>query len=137
MKGLLAAALLLPLLILAGCGGGGSSPSNTTPSPFEGQWSGTWSDLGNKQTGTASATVSVSGVVSGSVTNITLQTAGTAAGGINSGGTAVITMAYPDATYKLTGTVEIHPYTGKLVGTLETYSGKTLVGYTTLSLTRQ
>lgn len=117
MKKRFGLAFTICALAIVGCGGDGGG-ATTFSSPFAGNWSGTWNSVSLSQNGTATVTVSESGVVSGTTTNATLGIPGTLAGTINSAGafngTITLTGQPSDA---LVGTVAFDAGGPNVIGT--------------------
>lgn len=117
---------------LVGCGGSGGG-GNSTPSPFEGTFSGSWTTTPTSEVGTSTFTIDASGDITGTTQNTTTSNTGTVTGHINANGTTT-------GTYTYTGMSGIN-YSGTL--TLSN-GGNTLSGpvvgagvTTNLTLTRQ
>lgn len=129
------ACIVMALWMLAGCGGGSS-----TPSPFAGTWSGTFTSPANgnisAQNGTVQVTIATNGATTGIVDNLTTNANATVSGSIANTGTANFTYTYPGATYTASGTVAINGQ-GQLTGILQSFSGSTLFAVETIILTKQ
>lgn len=127
------AALLLALVTL-GCGNGGLFSSK---SPFEGTWSGTFTDQINKQTGTITdLTVTSFGKAAGVVSNTTTGASATINGTIVNSGTATLTYSFPTSQQSATGVLQIDP-TGHMLGTLQITQNGSTVGAETIDLSKQ
>ncbi len=131
------AAASLASLALAGCGGGGgsSSPAQAT-SPFAGNYVGTFTDTGNSQSGTITATVSTDGQVTGSSHNTTLNSDGPFTGSVDNSGNASFNIVNSKGTFTDKGTVAFAS-NGHLDGTLTEYNGSTQVGTAIVDLVKQ
>lgn len=112
-----AAALLGCAIILGGCGG--SIGSTILPSPFVGQWNGSWTDASNAQEGEVSLTIAKNGDLAGTTSNTTLATQGSVSGSVHSTGEISATLTYPDMTQSADGVI-VKNSSGHLVGTLQT-----------------
>jgi hypothetical protein len=110
--------LCISLIVVAcavGCGGGGGGGSST-PSPFAGQWAGTYTSPGND--GTLGLTVGNNGSFTGNVHDNGADADGTFNGSVNNNGGINATVHYsgsPDTT--VSGTVTING-SGHMVGNL-------------------
>ena len=124
--------LLLLALIFLNC-----SSSNSSSSPFIGNWAGTWTDPVTLESGAISITIDTNGNVTGSVRNTTLNMNGEVGGTVDDNGNANFTYTYPGpTTYTETGAVSINSST-QLVGNLNEYLGGTLIGTATINLIKQ
>ena len=121
------------LFLVAGCGGSGSG-NNSGPSPFAGNWGGTWSDPVNNQSGTLTVTIATNGQATGSIYNSTLGN-GALSGMVSNSGSANYSYAYPGATYTASCTLSING-SGHLVGNCNEYQGSSLIGTATVDLTK-
>lgn len=107
-------ALLSLLLVVMGCGGSGT----LTPSPFAGQWAGTWDQPTLDLDGTANLAIANDGSVAGTVRINQLAVTGTLGGRISNAGQVSGTVQYPgELPMGLSGTMTINQQ-GQLVGDL-------------------
>jgi hypothetical protein len=133
-------ASVLVLGSLAGCGAG--SGDNASPSPFEGSYSGSFTRnvtiTGEpaQQSGTESLTVSQGGSITGIVNNTTLGNNNVAiTGTIAASGQLSGSVAYPLATYVLSGTLT-KAAGSQLNGPLQVSLNGTNLGTETVTLTK-
>ena len=115
----------LTFVALTGCGGSTDSDSNGTPSPFAGNWTGTWNSVSLGQNGTATVNISENGDVAGTTNNTTLGITGTLDGTISEDGTVTGTVQYPGSSAtNANGTWSING-AGHIVGNLNQTVGGT------------
>ncbi len=79
---------------LTGCGGS-TSDGPGAPSPYRGNWSGTWASSGFGGSGTANVNISESGVITGTTTHTASGSVGDVNGTISDDGTVEGTVQYP------------------------------------------
>jgi hypothetical protein len=75
--------------------------ATTTVSPFEGSWSGTWSEPG--VVGTHDWTISDAGRVTGTIYNITYNIGGALVGHVSANGNLMVTFLTPGAEPSISG----------------------------------
>lgn len=124
LRNALSALSIAALIVVPGCGGGGSS----VPSPFAGAWSGTYDAGGIPDNGTATATITTSGQLTGTVHSTAGNGDGTVSGKISNAGTVSAHVTYPGySPYPLVGTLAING-SAHLVGNLTETVGSTQYG---------
>lgn len=134
-RSLCAAGVLLTLaLVVSGCGS--SLSSRILPSPFAGQWVGTWTNSSAGENGTMGITIGTGGDLTGTIENETLQASGIVSGKVQPNGEANMSLMYPGKLYAASGTVAKNS-SGDLVGTLQTSLNDAPAGAINIELQKQ
>jgi hypothetical protein len=123
-------ALITVIPALCGCGGTASSPS-----PFAGHWTGTWSDAGNSQSGQLQGNVAFDGAMAGTISNDTLVANGTFSGSISPDGSVHVTIVYAGPTYTGVGSFSLAG-NGHLAGPVSLSDHGLLFGTSSFDLVR-
>jgi hypothetical protein len=129
------AVLLIFTLLLPGCGSDSSTPA--TPSPFAGQFEGTFTDPVNNQNGTMAIKIANTGMFSGTITNLTENKTAPVSGQITSNGGSTFAYSY-GAGQGYTGTSTLTKQAnGHLTGKVSLYKTGTYVSYVNVDLAPQ
>jgi hypothetical protein len=107
--------------LLVGCGGSNDNNSPSTPSPYAGQWKGTWVDSISGQAGTLDITVAGQGNVTGSVVNTNIDDKpGAVSGLMGDNGSISCYYDYRWDSFAALGALSINT-SGHLVGNVTEY----------------